>query len=800
MKRFHLDNPGRVLAAIHVEGVGECGLRAPGAAEPCEVVFQVGLNATTLVEVRGDLSPLADMDVGLLSLQSMLHQAVRFATFAPAAGGSTAHAGEARVTTRPTSGSRSFGIEDASSKVSLVTSLYFVAAWIPSVQILMTNIVTERKLRLRDIMRCAGVRDLVFWMAWLLSELVCLAGAIVLVVGLGSFATLFQGSDLSLAFLVFLSFAGSIITLSFFLSTFFDSPKVAGAVGSGLLALFSFVFTLMRLVGLPDEVFWAAALLSPVAMSSAAVSLWNGSVTWASLASPPPPGQHSVAALMLIMNFDTILYFVLALFLDKAFATEGKFDFCFWLPAYARRRWRGTGGGEADWVPLLNMGGEEGGARGGRGGGEVAGLAHGDEGDEGGEGGDGLVFRGLRKVFDCSGVTTVAVDGVSLDVPAGQLLCLLGPNGAGKSTVLGLLTGMLAPSSGAARVFGRWTDDPDQLADLREDLGLCPQEDVLLEELTVREHLQFFAGIKRLSRADVEKEVEDRSKELALEDMLDKQVRTLSGGYRRRLSVALALVRTLSGGYRRRLSVALALVGQPRLVVLDEPSAGMDANARRLLWEALSRAKEGRVIVLSTHSMDEADAISDRIGIMVHGALRAEGSPLELKAKYGLGYRLQISRTRLEPFSSGKKERPAGPPQDQALGPPQDEEGDGPASGSEWGLHSVPKAVMGVGGGGREAADAILKLAVEHVPGARLREVALDLGETEARSLAGLLRALDHPEQRAALGVAGYGLTSSSLEEVFARICEDAAVDPDSDRSLPQKSSDRATVHDADHE
>ena len=199
----------------------------------------------------------------------------------------------------------------------------------------------------------------------------------------------------------------------------------------------------------------------------------------------------------------------------------------------------------------------------------------------------GVVVRGVRKVFEGNvggddsivGPTTVAVDGVSLDLIEGQILALLGPNGAGKSTLISMLTGMLMPTAGLVSVFGRDVRDKWDLVKIHEDLGFCPQEDILLDDLTVREHLQLFAGLKGCA----EDEVRRRSDELDLGGVADTQVKALSGGF------------------KRRLSVALALTGDPTFVVLDEPSSGMDASSRRALWAVLRKQRRDRVIVLSTH-------------------------------------------------------------------------------------------------------------------------------------------------------------------------------------------------------
>ena len=193
-------------------------------------------------------------------------------------------------------------------------------------------------------------------------------------------------------------------------------------------------------------------------------------------------------------------------------------------------------------------------------------------------------------------------------------------------------------------------------------------------------------------------------------------------------------VQALSGGLKRRLSVALALTGDPRLLILDEPTSGMDATSRRALWSTLEACRPGRVVVVSTHSMEEADAIGDRIAILVDGAVKATGRPLQLKAKYGLGYRLHCVLS-----TSAGEERA---PRQEAL----------------------------------RRLEAGVKL---HAPSAKMvcvspTEVVVELGLSGAGDgvMAALLRRLDDSLLSHALGIKSYGLTCASLEHVYLSICD----------------------------
>jgi lipooligosaccharide transport system ATP-binding protein len=219
--------------------------------------------------------------------------------------------------------------------------------------------------------------------------------------------------------------------------------------------------------------------------------------------------------------------------------------------------------------------------------------------------------RGLAKRYD--GI--VAVDGVDFDVRAGECFGFLGPNGAGKTTTMKMIYGLASVPAGELRVLGH--DVARERRDVKARLGVVPQEDNLDRELTVRENLLVQAGYYGIGPA----RAEERVAELLEFSMLAG--RAGSG------------VRELSGGMRRRLLIARALVNDPELVVLDEPTTGLDPQARQTLWQTLDRLRAGGVtLLLTTHYMEEAARLCDRLVIMDLGRIVAEGAPGELTRRY----------------------------------------------------------------------------------------------------------------------------------------------------------------------
>ena len=236
---------------------------------------------------------------------------------------------------------------------------------------------------------------------------------------------------------------------------------------------------------------------------------------------------------------------------------------------------------------------------------------------------EGVTITGLGKIFSsCCSSPLHAVNDLSLEIKQKELLALLGHNGAGKSTLINLLTGVLSPSYGKAKIFGH--DIRYEMNEIRKILGVCPQHDILWSELTAYEHLILFGRIKLLPYEYVISDAEEKLKELRLFDVKDKPAGTYSGGM------------------KRRLSLAIAGTGNPKIIILDEPTTGMDPINRRNAWKLIQKMKEGRVVILTTHSMEEADVLSDRVSVIVDGTLKCIGSSLSLKNNYGDGYRISI--------------------------------------------------------------------------------------------------------------------------------------------------------------
>ncbi len=228
--------------------------------------------------------------------------------------------------------------------------------------------------------------------------------------------------------------------------------------------------------------------------------------------------------------------------------------------------------------------------------------------------------RDIRMVYPSSKPGTrgtVAVDGVSFQVRRGEIFGFLGPNGAGKTTTISILTTLLSPTSGAAHIEG--IDVRTQSNDVRRKLGLVFQKSTADEELTGRENMVIEAGLYGLSAAEVRDHINDLLAQMDLSQSADR------------------FVKTYSGGMRRRLELAVGLVHRPKLIFLDEPTLGLDPQGRAGFWRYIRHLREskGLTVFMTTHYLDEADQLCDRIAVIDHGRIIALGTPRELKDSVG---------------------------------------------------------------------------------------------------------------------------------------------------------------------
>eukprot|EP01062_Namystynia_karyoxenos_P054875 TRINITY_DN4545_c1_g2_i1.p1 TRINITY_DN4545_c1_g2~~TRINITY_DN4545_c1_g2_i1.p1 ORF type:complete len:2056 (+),score=688.77 TRINITY_DN4545_c1_g2_i1:111-6278(+) len=500
--------------------------------------------------------------------------------------------------------------------------LVMVLAFLYPVSKCVSGIVMEKELRLREGMLIMGLSKSAFYLSHFVSYFILLSVSCI-VITLMAAGTFMHNSSAVLIFLMFELFGISVVALCLLISVFFSKSRIASIFAP--LAMFITAvpkFALSSDVGSGLKNFMS--LLSPVAFGYGAELMCNyeGSGQGARL-DDMFVDEYSMGTAIFFILLDTALYIFLAWYLDQVMPSEygvKKPPHFLCMPSY--------------WRPRENL--EE----------LTASPRHSEK-----ELGRAVVetfdektyeemrlrervrIMGLTKVYVTDdGREFQAVDRLGDGLPVGalkfyegQIQCLLGHNGAGKTTLINMMTGMVAPTSGECLVWGN--SIKTHMDQIREDLGLCPQHNILWPDMSCLEHLEFFAKLKGVPQ--------DRVWNLA-NQMLDLVNLTQK---------KFAWSSTLSGGQKRKLSVAMSLIGGARIVFLDEPTAGMDVESRRAMWHLLRRPEvlRGRVIVLCTHYMDEADLLGDSIAIMNKGQLHSWGSSFFLKNTLGVGYNLTFA-------------------------------------------------------------------------------------------------------------------------------------------------------------
>ncbi|KAK9828547.1 hypothetical protein WJX72_000707 [[Myrmecia] bisecta] len=598
---------------------------------------------------------------------------------------------------------------------ALAFNLLLVYAFLPPTRSMVAAIVREKELRLREGMRILGLKDAAYWASWAITHFstLALSGLLCALIGLYPFTH----SDVWLMLAFFWLVAAALISFSYFLSTLFSTSRVAGMATAVIYVVSmvpGYLIPTFQPYGGPGWVL--SCLLPPSSISLFAYVLVKlessqRGVRWSTLPlAVTAEYPFSASTVFRMLALDVVLYAALTWYFDKVVSRQYGQTlpvYFFLQPSYWHAKMAQKPSEDA--AAAIHTAGKD-----------QEDLA--------------VSVNGLRKTFGTTdGGVKAAVDGLDLDIYKGQITALLGVNGAGKTTTISILTGMIPPTSGTATVNGM--SILTSMDTIRQDLGVCPQFDILWPEVSVVEHLQLYAAIKGYDAKDALATAVAAACDVGLEEKLQ----TAAG--------------ELSGGQRRKLSVAIAFLGSPAVVFLDEPTSGMDPYSRRFTWNVIKRNRDKHAIVLTTHSMEEADLLCDRIAIMVDGRLATVGTALDLKSRFGVGYTLTIAKTRAAGQHSAANSVRSAFSDDAA---------------------SVKRnsSVQSVASQSGEDAS-IASLVESHVPSSTLvsragAELAFRLPKEDASSFAELLRELD--ERKAELGIQGYGLAVTTLEEVFLRV------------------------------
>jgi ATP-binding cassette subfamily A (ABC1) protein 3 len=482
------------------------------------------------------------------------------------------------------------------------------------------NVVHEKERKLKESMKMMGLRSWVHWSAWFAQSFIMMTISIVIICFEIKYGEILVHSDITLIGVFFLLYATASIMFCFMISSFFQKASTA-ASGGAFMWFVSYVPAFVinaeyATLSLTAKHNYCLISNTCMALGANIISQQEGNgvgVTWDRVNLPiSVDDPFTFSSVLWSFARDAVLYFFIAWYLEGIWPGDFGVPQLWYFPL-SPQYW-GCG---APAVP---------GSSSTDGNGTGASLANIDGKFEAVPNGmvAGLELRNLRKEFGSGEKMKVAVKDTSLDMFEGQVTALLGHNGAGKTTTMSMITGLYPPTSGTAVVMGH--NVATATSEAQQSLGICPQHDVLFDTLTVEEHLYFFCKLKGVPEAQCQGQIDDMIDSLQLEEKRHKQSSTLSGGQ------------------KRRLSAGIAIVGGSRVVILDEPTSGIDPSARRAVWDVINKYKEGRTILLSTHFMDEADLLGDRIAIMAEGVVKCCGSSMFLKRNYGEGYSLIMAK------------------------------------------------------------------------------------------------------------------------------------------------------------
>ncbi|XP_054213296.1 ATP-binding cassette sub-family A member 13 isoform X3 [Homo sapiens] len=510
------------------------------------------------------------------------------------------------------------------NNVGFFFPLIMMLTWMVSVASMVRKLVYEQEIQIEEYMRMMGVHPVIHFLAWFLENMAVLTISSATLAIVLKTSGIFAHSNTFIVFLFLLDFGMSVVMLSYLLSAFFSQANTA-ALCTSLVYMISFLPYIVLLVlhnqlSFVNQTF--LCLLSTTAFGQGVffITFLEGQETgiqWNNMYQALEQGGMTFGWVCWMILFDSSLYFLCGWYLSNLI--PGTFGLRKpWYFPFTASYWKSVGFLVekrqyflSSSLFFFNENFDNKGSSLQNREGELEGSA------------PGVTLVSVTKEYE--GHKAVVQD-LSLTFYRDQITALLGTNGAGKTTIISMLTGLHPPTSGTIIINGK--NLQTDLSRVRMELGVCPQQDILLDNLTVREHLLLFASIKapQWTKKELHQQVNQTLQDVDLTQHQHKQTRALSGGL------------------KRKLSLGIAFMGMSRTVVLDEPTSGVDPCSRHSLWDILLKYREGRTIIFTTHHLDEAEALSDRVAVLQHGRLRCCGPPFCLKEAYGQGLRLTLTR------------------------------------------------------------------------------------------------------------------------------------------------------------
>lgn len=591
--------------------------------------------------------------------------------------------------------------------VGFLLGLTIAMSFLYPVSRLIKSLVEEKETRMKETLAILGVKAVPHTLSWILTSFLMFS-FIAFTVAFILSSYVFKFSSAAYIYAYIFLFSASVVGFSFFVASFFSRAKLSAIVGP--IALFATL--LPRWIFFGSNRFEAtrgkyiASILPCTAFAFGADIISDYEYAEKGInSSNVDDGDYSFQTTLNFLFLDAILFGVLGLYLEqiipRTYGVAEKWYFCLQPQFWRRLIGKVSNIDKSDQSVSVSVSSDEVPVEVST---EVAKVE----------------VKSLVKSYS-SKQEKLAVNNLNLSCYESEIFCLLGHNGAGKSTTMSIMTGLYTPTSGDVKMYGKSIGS--ELKNCRQLIGICPQQNILFDNLTVLEHFTLF---QKLNGQPHRKENSiARAKEVGLEKFLQTKSSKLSGGN------------------KRKLCLGIALCGDKRVLVLDEPTSGMDPQSRRMIWDLLRAKRRGRVILLTTHFMDEAQVLADRIAILKEGCLQCCGSLLFLQQHYGLGYNLTVVVKQSEGVEDSSGERRG---ESNAIPSPPDDDA--------------------------TKLDALIK---QSVPGSwqlrsTSREIMYRLKQGCEDKFVGLF---DEMEKRCdELKIGSFGVSNSSLQDIFFSLSE----------------------------